>query len=256
MSLGIASFQKGCSYLVTWTRSTSGPCRLSTGVSQGSVLSDSSVLPLYPLSRCGHVPAWPFMLLCWCHSTHPLLSSLRCSCFRLNCSISFRHLIMDGSSAAEIKCQRDERCVPISCNHVILWSPWATFSSHYLTLLTTLIWTNNYPLILDSKDPAILIHRDHSGASVVPCHLETGLQQLSAGRSASAHHPLLIFDLYHLFSASPSSPTPSQCYTSSSGFRLLSALDLKPYRLPTKPWSHNPSKTRKVCIITFPWMSE
>lgn len=55
-----------------------------------------SVLPLYLLPLWCHILAWVFILLqCWWYPMHPLLSSIRHSCFCTGFSMSGRRLIMD-----------------------------------------------------------------------------------------------------------------------------------------------------------------
>lgn len=101
-------------------------------------------------------------LLCWWHSTHAPLSSLRRSCFCRDLITMFgRHLVMGGSSSVEAKSQPDWaavyplRCIlmPRSCDlpgqHTVhtIWrftqlqgKPWTTAS---LSVLTLLVWICN-----------------------------------------------------------------------------------------------------------------
>lgn len=106
ISLEIVSYQEGWSYQVTSKWSTCAPCRLSTGVSLGPVLSGSSVPLLYPLSQWSHILAWVLISLpCWWPSTHPLLCALRLRCLCSDRSMSFRPIL--SWMATEIKSQHD-----------------------------------------------------------------------------------------------------------------------------------------------------
>lgn len=97
---------------IRWRESTSVPCRLLTGVPQGSLLD----LPLFFLYACslGEVLTMVFISLsCWWHSTHYLLFSFQHSCYCMDFNMFGRHLMMHGSSSAKVCCCSSQALCPL-----------------------------------------------------------------------------------------------------------------------------------------------
>ncbi len=103
------SYLSDRSFKVSWRGEVSKLQHLTTGVSQGSVLS---LLCLYGITRFCHLEVWLFIsLLCWWHSTLPFIPSWWSDDSCLHLSMSNRHFMLDeGPSPSTQLCLDRAAC--------------------------------------------------------------------------------------------------------------------------------------------------